>query len=188
MNLSRNKVCQLCAWLLLFSTGTVQAEKADREMPIHIESDRMSVDDAKHVSVFEGKVELMQGSLRVIAEKLVVTDDGAGNKFGVATGHLASFRQKRDGTNEYVEGEAERIEYDTHSETVNFFVNAHVKRAQDEVRGDHITYSTQTENFRVSGTPSSGRVSATIQPKSKDSAAAPKNAEPKNAVNPKTSH
>lgn len=144
------------------------AEKADRDKPMNIESDRMSVDDAKHVSTFEGKVEITQGTLRFTAEKLVVTDDSAGHKQCVATGHLATFRQKRDAENEYVEGFGERIEYNTGTETVDLYVQARVKRNQDEVRGEHITYSTQTEIFRVSGSPDSGRVHATLQPKNKD--------------------
>ncbi|TAJ80442.1 MAG: lipopolysaccharide transport periplasmic protein LptA [Gallionellaceae bacterium] len=164
---------------LLAGMGAAHAEKADRNKPIHIESDRLSVDDAKHISTFEGKVELVQGTLRLSAEKLVVTDDAAGNKFCVATGHLASFRQKREETNEYVEGYGERIEYDTRGETVDFYVQARVRRDQNEVRGDHITYSTQTEIFRVSGRPDTGRVRATIQPKNSEPKAGKTGAAPK---------
>jgi lipopolysaccharide export system protein LptA len=114
---------------------------------------------------------LTQGSLRFTAEKLVVTEDAAGNQFCVATGRLATFKQKREDTNEYVEGYGERIEYNTLTETVNLFTQARVKRDQDDVRGDHITYSTQTEIFHVSGRPNTGRVRATIQPKNKDESA-----------------
>jgi lipopolysaccharide export system protein LptA len=179
MNLPTNKFSLLLGMLLLGQLGLAYAEKADREKPIHIESDRMSLDNARHVSIFEGKVELTQGTLRVIAEKIVVTEDATGHKFCVATGHVASFRQKRDGANEYVEGYGERIEYDTLSEKIDFYVQARVKRDQDDVRGDHITYSTQTELFRVNGRASTGRVRATLQPKSKDAQnIAPKTAAP----------
>jgi lipopolysaccharide export system protein LptA len=106
--------------------------------------------------------------LRFVADKLVVTEDASGHKFCVATGHLANFRQKRDGVNEYVEGFGERIEYNTRDEAINFYEQARVKRDKDEVSGNHITYSTQTEIFHVSGSPSSGRVSAIIQPKNKE--------------------
>jgi lipopolysaccharide export system protein LptA len=108
------------------------------------------------------------------AEKVVVTEDATGHKFCVATGQLASFRQKRDGANEYVEGFGERIEYNTLSEKIDLFVRARVKQDQDDVRGDHITYSTQTEIFRVSSPENNGRVRATLQPKNKDA----KNPEP----------
>ncbi|MEI7841848.1 MAG: lipopolysaccharide transport periplasmic protein LptA [Gallionellaceae bacterium] len=167
----KNKLLNIISILLISVSLAAHAEKDDRNKPIHIESDRMNVDDAAHVSTFEGRVELTQGSLRFTAEKLVVTEDATGNKFCVATGRLATFRQKRDDTNEYVEGYGERIEYSTATETVNFYTQARVKRDQDDVRGDHITYSTQTEVFHVSGKPNTGRVRATIQPKNKDEAA-----------------
>jgi lipopolysaccharide export system protein LptA len=168
MYLLSNKVSLLLGILLFGQTCLVHAEKADRDKPLNIEADRMSLDNANHVSIFDGKVELTQGSLRVIAEKVVVTEDATGHKFCVATGHLASFRQKRDGANEYVEGYAERIEYNTLIEKIDLYVRARVKRDQDDVRGDHITYSTQTEIFRVSSPENTGRVRATLQPKNKD--------------------
>jgi lipopolysaccharide export system protein LptA len=155
--------------ILLFGQACiVHAEKTDREKPLNIEADIMSLDNAKHVSIFEGKVEITQGTLRLTAEKVVVTEDATGHKFCVATGHLASFRQKRDGANEYVEGFGERIEYNTLSEKIDLFVRARVKQDQDEVRGDHITYSTKTEIFRVNSPENTGRVRATLQPKNKD--------------------
>jgi lipopolysaccharide export system protein LptA len=168
MNRHPNKLILLLAAALASFAGTAHAERADRDKPINIVSDRMTVDDAQHISTFEGKVDLTQGTLRVTAERIVVTEDEVGNKFCVATGRLATFRQKREGVNEYVEGYGERIEYDTRVESVDFYTRARVKREKDEVRGDHITYSTETEAFHVSGRSNSGRVRATIQPKKKD--------------------
>jgi len=163
-----NKLSLSLGALLIGQVCIAHAEKADRDKPLHIESDRMSLDNANHVSIFEGKVDLTQGTLHVMAEKIVVTEDATGHKFCVATGHLASFRQKRDQVNEYVEGYAERLEYNTVSEKIDLFIRARVKREQDDVRGDHITYSTQTEVFRVNSPENTGRVRATLQPANKD--------------------
>lgn len=170
MNLHPDKTILLLGLSLLCCTGAAHAERADRDKPIQIISDRLNVDDAKHISTFEGNVELTQGTLHLVSDRLVVTEDAAGNKLCVASGRPASFRQKRDASDEYVEGYGERIEYDSRAEIVNFYVRARVKRELDDVRGDHITYSTQTETFHVSGRQSSGRVRATIQPKHKDAA------------------
>jgi lipopolysaccharide export system protein LptA len=183
MNLSARKI-SLCSLLLLSWCGSLYAENADREKPIHLESDRVLVDDIKQTSVFDGKVELTQGTIRILAEKIVLTQDKQGHKHCTATGKLASFRQKHEGTDEYMEGYGERIEYDTRAETVDFFIQARVKRDQDDVQGDHIAYSTRTEVFQVSGDPNNssdpnkGRVHAVIQPKSAEPAA---NAAPKDA-------
>ena len=183
MNRSVHKTA-LCSLLLLLWCATAHAENADRDKPIHLESDRVLVDDVKQTSVFEGMVELTQGTIRIQAEKIVLTQDKQGYKHCTATGKLASFRQKHEGTDEYMEGYGERIEYDTRAEIVDFFVQARVKREQDDVQGDHISYSTRTEVFQVSGDPSNsndpnkGRVHAVIQPKS---------TEPANSTVPKES-
>jgi lipopolysaccharide export system protein LptA len=164
----------LFSLLLLIWSNLLHAENADRDKPIHLESDRVVIDDVKQTSVFEGQVELNQGTLRIQAEKIVLTQDKQGYKRCIATGRLASFRQKHEGTDEYMEGYGERIEYDTRAETVDFFLQARVKREQDDVKGDHIAYSTRTEVFQVSGDPShandpdKGRVHAVIQPKNKE--------------------
>lgn len=179
MNQFPAKSSLLLGLLLIGFVCAAHAEKSDHDKPIQIVSDRMNVDDANHVSTFEGKVDLVQGTLHLMAEKIVVTEDAAGNKHCVATGRPASFRQRREETNEQVEGYGERIEYDSSLETVDLYVQARVKRDQDDVRGDHITYSTQTEVFHVSGRQDSGRVRATIQPKNKDAPPAPKSGAPK---------
>jgi lipopolysaccharide export system protein LptA len=165
------------AWLgmLLLAWGNpLYAENADRDKPIHLESDRVTIDDVKQTSVFEGNVELTQGTLDIQADKIVMTQDKLGNKHCTATGNPASFRQKHEGSDEYMEGYGERIEYDTRAETVDFYGQARVKRGQDDIQGDHIAYSTRTEVFEVSGNPAyandpdKGRVHAVIQPKSNE--------------------
>ncbi|MBI5006340.1 MAG: lipopolysaccharide transport periplasmic protein LptA [Nitrosomonadales bacterium] len=168
--------------LFILSSPPLHAENADRDKPLHLESDSVSIDDVKQVSVFEGVVELVQGTLTIHADKIVVKQNKLGYKHCTATGKTASFRQKLEGADEYVEGYGERIEYDTRAETVDFFVQARVKRGQDDVRGDRITYNTRTEVIRVSGnprnitSPTKGRVRAVIQPKSNETDTTPKDA------------
>jgi lipopolysaccharide export system protein LptA len=160
--------------LLAASALPAQAERADREKPINLEADRVTIDDAKKVSVFEGNVVLTQGTLVLRADRMIVREDAQGFNHGTAFGNLASFRQKRDGVDEYVEGYAERIEYDGRAERLQLFNRAHMKRGADEVRGSYISYDQPTEFFRVVGAQdgssgsSSGRVRAIIQPKNKD--------------------
>ena len=161
--------------ILVGSSLPGHAERADRDKPINLEADRVTIDDAKKVSVFEGNVVLTQGTLVLRADRMIVTEDAQGFNHGTAYGNLASFRQKRDGVDEYIEGYAERIEYDGKAERLQMFNRAHMKRGADEVRGSYISYDQPTEFFRVVGAPEKGagggapgRVRAVIQPKSKD--------------------
>jgi lipopolysaccharide export system protein LptA len=170
---------------LLFASGVLapgisHAERADRDKPVNLEASRMTVDDIKRVHNFEGNVVLTQGTLIIKSAKLVVTQDAEGFQKGVATGGadgLARFRQKRDGKDEYVDGEGERIEYDSRTEKAEFFKRAYVKSGMDEVRGDYIFYDGITEQYLVTAAPGAkpgsdqSRVKAIIQPKSAKAAA-----------------
>jgi lipopolysaccharide export system protein LptA len=153
------------------------AELADRNKPVNLEADRITVDDAKKVHIFEGNVQLTQGTLSIRCNKLVITQDADGFQKGVATGGpdgLAHFRQKREGKAEYVEGEAETIVHNSKTAKTELFGRAHIKSGQDEVRGQYISYDGKTENYLVSSGPGGtiapaggkdSRVRATIQPK-----------------------
>ncbi len=176
----------LCAALAFGHAATVMAEKADRDKPVNIEADRLTVDDNRQVSVFEGRVVVTQGTMQLRADRVVVRQDGDGFQFGTATGNLATFRQKREGVDEWVDGEAERIEYDGKKEFVEFFQRAKLRRDLDETRGNYIAYDAKTEFFRVQSAKDvspaaanqqnaqqNARVRAIIQPKAKDNPAAP---------------
>lgn len=166
----------LLAALILLYTSTGFAERADRDKPLHLSSDQMLIDDAQQISTFTGNVQMTQGTMLIRGDKIVVTQDKEGFKHGTAYGNTASFRQKREGFDEYVEGYGERIEYDTRAGTVDFYVQARVKRNLDEVRGEHITYSEKTEIFQVNdngvttGNAPPKRVHAVLQPKPKEGA------------------
>ena len=163
---------------ILFATSPAWAEKADAEKPVNIEADRVSVDDVKKLQTFEGNVQLVKGTLIIRAERIVISQDDDGYQRGVATGSgsaLARFRQKREGIDEYIEGEAERIEHDAKSDKTEFFIRARVKSGQDEVRGQFISYDARNEQYVVTSGPdgtrakpgSNERVRAVIQPKNK---------------------
>ena len=167
------------ACLLSVFPYAARAEKGDRDKPINVEADRVSIDDLKKIQIFEGNVLMIQGTLRMQTSKLVVTQDADGFQKGVATGGadgLARFRQKRDGKDEFIEGEAERIEHNTRDEKTEFFARAWVKSGQDEVKGQYILYDALSEKYLVtnklgeakSATGSEqARVRAIIQPRSK---------------------
>jgi lipopolysaccharide export system protein LptA len=179
---------------LLLAAGAARAEKADRDKPVNIEADRVSVDDVKKVQIFEGNVQLIKGTLIIRAERIVVSQDDDGYQRGVATGTASTpprFRQKREAQDDFIEGEGERIEHDAKAEKTEFFNRAWVKSGLDEVRGQFISYDARTENYFVTSGAngsraqpgSNERVRAVIQPKNKEAAAATQ-ARPAAAITP----
>ena len=161
--------------IFLLAGFSAHAEKADRDKPTNIEADSVKVDDQKKVQVFEGNVQMTRGTLIFRAERVVVTQDEEGFQHSVATGgtKLPYFRQKREGVDEYFEGEAERIEYSDKTEKTDFYNRAWLKSGKDEVRGQFISYDGKSETYVVTSGPggtrakpgSSDRVRAVIQPR-----------------------
>jgi lipopolysaccharide export system protein LptA len=154
--------------------GMAPADKSDRDKPVNIEADRVTIDDKKKVSVFEGNVTMSQGTLMLKADKVNVTQDAGGFNYAVAYGKPAYFKQKREGYDEYIEGTAERLEYDGRADKMQMFINAEIHKGTDEVKGDYISYDATTEFYQVIAGDSvktalnpKGRVRATIQPPKK---------------------
>lgn len=184
MKLQKNKYsslpCLALIWALVCHVPASHAEHADRNQPVHLEAAQVSIDDANQISTFKGNVLLTQGTMAIRGDKIVVIQDKDGLQHGTATGQPASFRQKREGLDEYVEGYGERIEYDSANTTVDLFGQALIKRGHDEVRGEHISYNSRTEVFQAHGTPdqdtetaSKRRVRVIIQPKGDPDSDAP---------------
>ena len=168
----------------LFS-GAAQAEKADRDKPMNVEADALRYDDLKQTSVFTGRVVLTKGTILIRGAKLDVRQDAQGYQFGIVTaepGKLAFFRQKRDGVDEFMEGEGEIIEYDGKADTVKFTRKAQLRRYKgatlnDEMTGGVIFYDNTTDVFTIDGSVANGapglptgRVRAMLTPKPESTA------------------
>lgn len=179
-----------CLLGLLWLPLQAWSEAADRDKPIELEADTVTVNDAKKTSTYSGNVILTQGTLVIHADKLVVREDKDGFQHSTSTGNPTTFKQKREGKDEYMEGSAQRIEYDGRMDKVQLYTKAWVKRGEDIVHGDFISYDANAEYAEVIGGVkssteggNSGRVKAIIQPKNKQPAAPAKsneNAAPSN--------
>ncbi len=171
--------------LLALGTGA-NAEKADRFKPLNVEADLPGrIDLLNQFVVFSGNVVVTKGTMTIRASRIEVRELPDGYHTAVAFGtpqQHATFRQKRDVPDEYIAGDAERLEYDGKSDVIRFVNNASVRRLRgaevaDEIAGNLVTYDSTTEVFNVSGgAPAtaanpSGRVRATLTPREGSAAA-----------------
>ena len=175
------------ACLLALTAVGAHAEKADRNKPMVIEADRPgTVDLQRQVVVFNGNVSITQGTLVIRAERVELRETADGYRAATAIGgpdRQASYRQKRDGLDETVEGAADRIEFDGRAQTLRFVGHGVVRRLRgatvaDEITGREIVWDANSEVFSVQGgatSPSNpgGRVRAVLSPRVDDSASAP---------------
>jgi len=175
-----------CA-LWMGCAAVVHAERADRLKQATIVADQGGqIDLQKQVVVFNGNVVVTKGTMVIRAARIEVrqTPDGYDTAvaFG-APGQPATFRQKRDGVDEYLDGHAQRLEYDGKADVVRFINDAVLRRLRgaipaDEITGNLITYDASSEQLTVSGGSAataanpSGRVRAVLTPREGSDAAA----------------
>ena len=158
------------------------AEKADRDKPMHIEADALTHDDLKQVSIFKGRAVLVKGTLILRGDRIEIREDPDGYQSGLIfseSGKRAFFRQKREGANEYIEAEGQRIEYDGKRDVVTILDKGEVRRYRgttltDQMMGQRIVYENLSDVFSIdgqrpdaSGSTTGGRVRATLVPKDK---------------------
>lgn len=161
------------------------AETADRDKPMNAEADALRYDDLKQTTVFTGNVVITKGTTIIRGERVDVAQDPEGYQQAIAIaapGKLAYYRKKRDGVDEFIEGEGERIEYDSRADTVKFIKRAVVRRYNgatlvDETTGALIVYNNNTDVFTVDGGAENrtaanptGRVRAMLSPRAAASA------------------
>ncbi len=180
--LQRTKLTQpLCrAFLAVLGLAVLPAfaaDKSDRSQPLAFTADSARVDEVKQLNILSGNVEITKGSIVIRADRVEVRQSPEGYQSAVATGwpnKRAYFRQKRGSNDEYIEGEAERLEYDGRGDTVRLVNQAVLRRFRgstlaDEVAGNTISYDNVTEVFQVLGGPASaaapGRVRGVLTPR-----------------------
>jgi lipopolysaccharide export system protein LptA len=151
----------------------ILAERGDREKEVVVAADRWTGDDANKTTTFEGNVVVTQGTMRMSASKVTVREDKDRHKVYVANGAPVTFRQKRDNVDEWIEGFAERAEFDDRNDMLKLFTRARVKRNNDEITADQISYDMKKEVAEAVGAPAAtklpgtGRVKVIIQPPKK---------------------
>ena len=188
IRLPRRTLPALAALAALFSAPppAAHAEKSDRFKPLQVEADLPGkIDLLNQIVVFNGNVVVTKGTMTIRAGRIEVRELPDGYHAAVAfgsPGQHATFRQKRDTPDEFIAGDAERLEYDGKSDVIRFVNNASVRRLRgsetsDEISGNLVTYDSGTEVFNVTGgapaTASNpgGRVRAVLTPKEGSAAA-----------------
>jgi len=164
--------------LLLLFGGEVLALSSDKEQPIQVEADGMEIDEGKGVTTYSGNVLVIQGSIRLKADKVYVFQSAGNTDRLEAEGKPVYFQQRPDGKDEDVKGNALRIEYNTNSELL-YMVGDAVLFPGDghELTSQRITYDRVKAVMKAGAAVSrgkkpakSGRVRTVLAPRKKSAA------------------
>jgi lipopolysaccharide export system protein LptA len=155
------------------------AEKGDRDKPIFFNGNTAGADFGTKGGELVGNVVVTQGTLTIHADRIIFHQNPDNTLSATAYGNPVSFREKRDGSDEYNEGFAQRVVYDGSKRFVELFDRALLKRTGDEIRSNYISYNADTDVFKAEGRPDTAatnpndaplgsRVRGVFQPQTKD--------------------
>lgn len=174
--MTRTPLSAAALLLFLALAVPVHADRADRDQPVQIEAAQVHIDERNKTQTFEGNVILRQGTFELKGDRLVVRQEADGFQIGEATGKPATFRQKRDNSPDYIEGQAKRIEYNAREERARLFDQAQVRSGGDAIQAQYIEYDAILEKYFAATPPGKGkasgaqkdRVQVILQPRNKD--------------------
>ena len=161
------------------------AEKADRDKPVNFSSDDAGgINYETRTGSLKGNVVITQGTMTVRADRIDFKQNADNSLSATVYGNPLSFRQKKDGSDEYYEAYAQKAVYDGQKELLELFDRALLKQGNDEIRSNYISYNTSTGAFKAEGRPDQAgpatgpgaRVRGTFQPRSEAAPGAAKGA------------
>ncbi len=168
---------------VLTAAASAAALTSDSSKPIEIAANRFSGDQVKQTAVYTGQVEVHQGSLEMLGDRLDLSVNPRGYRSGVLVGKLARFKQQRDNPDpkisEWMHAEADQMIYEEESDTITLIGNSRLWRTEngalkDEATGQRIVYDMRNARSEAQGGTVGGarqRVTTVIAPRKKDESA-----------------
>jgi len=151
---TRPAECLLACLLIAAAPSLAIAEKADRDKPINFSAEQPAeVDFEKRIGTLRGNVVITQGTLTIRADRIDFKQNADNSLSATAYGNPVSFRQKKDDSDEYFEGYAQRAVYDGQKQLLELFDRALLKQASDEIRSNYVSYNSGTNIFKAEGRP-----------------------------------
>ena len=143
------------------------AMDSDKDQPIEVEAETLEIRDDENISIYSGNVSLVQGSMQIRSDKLVIHfNDENEILLMEMTGKPATFRQLNNGGKE-MRGQADRLDYQEPESLLVFTGNARFDNDGDTIEGSSIQINTTNDTIEANSAASGDRVRVVIQPKSK---------------------
>ena len=157
----------LAALTLLATAGPAAALTSDRSQPIRIQADRVTLDEARGVSVYEGRVHLTQGSLKLTADRVQVFTAEKKLSRIEAEGDLAVLETQTDDGRE-VHAESRRMEFRAAERTVILLEQARLTQGPNQFASERIVYDLEHAIVNAGDKSGGQRVEVVIVPETKE--------------------
>ena len=159
------KIVKAIALSLLLLPTQLWALASDGDQPIEVEADSLEVREAENISIYEGNVNLVQGSLQISCERMVIHFNNANElQLIEMTGDPARFRQLDDDQQEML-GQAKQIDYTEGQSLLELRGTARFSHAGDIIESDLIRVDTESNGIQAGSSESDRRVKMLIKPR-----------------------
>ena len=159
----------LCGSLAPMLPTPLWALASDAEQPIHIEGNDAQIDQKNETIVYTGDVQIVQGTLRVRGDKMVVKISGDQVQRITTIGAPARYRQQLEDDQGEVVANADSIIYHTTEERVYLNGKATLIQKGNQLRGESIRYDIVQGKVDASAGEDTGRVRMQLDPASRPS-------------------
>ncbi len=137
--------------VLAISTSSLSyALETDPQQPITIQADSATFSEADNRAIYQGAVELSQGSLKMTADILTIQNSASGVEYLTAAGH-AHYSQIITTDKPPLEAVAEKILYYPHDQKMELVQSAHLWQGDRHFQGNHIRYDLKQRILSASG-------------------------------------
>lgn len=165
MSLSKGAIPILAMGLLFAVVAPLSALESDRDQPMQLEADSLAIDESAGVSLYEGNVTIVQGSLKLWADRLWVYRNQGKTEKIVSEGEPTRFSQLPQPGAEEIHGQARRMEFDVDHDQMLLLDNALLEQGGNSFRNDRIVYNRATAQVRAGGSAQGKkRVQVVIEP------------------------
>jgi len=120
--------------------GALHALPEDSDKPIHIVGKTAEMDRQAKTLIYRGDVRIDQGTLRVVADTMVVEYEADQVVRITATGSPARYQQQLEDNQGHVHANAREIVYHTQTEALDLKGKAHLLQRGSELKGDVVRY------------------------------------------------
>lgn len=145
---------------------------SDRQQPIYIDADRVELDEAKGLNTYTGAVVVVQGTMQINSDTLVIHTEKRKPIRYVASGRPARYKQQPKPNEGDVVATSREMEYVISEKKLYLRGDAHITRQGDVFQGDQLVYDTVRDLVTGSGG-NGGRIRMIIQPQRGTEKAAP---------------
>ena len=124
---------------------------SDRQQPIRIQADSAERSEKNGTTIYQGSVAIMQGSLKLDADQVIIYSKGDKVSHIIASGEPAHFEQQPNEDDPIIHAKGKTIMYHLDLDRIRLQGGASLVRAGSRVMGEQIDYYIGEEVVKAQG-------------------------------------